>query len=251
VTTRISGATAPLPVDHPHLQAARLRLRRSEWAWSALCFALAALALVVSLRSGGQPISVIAGTPWLATALLLASSTQPALLALLAAQLAFSLALLLPGATAVFGPDPVATVFGATGVEVILTGVIRVVLAVTAWSQFSFYRMLYGTAGASGLEHGLPAIPEVVPNRSDAFARAALALGAIAILGVMASFAFSRSGLGAPVLAAGHSLAIYAMGLGLGAAFSPTTRRGLALIGTALGGLAFLGAVAASRFLVA
>jgi hypothetical protein len=238
-------------VDHPHLQAARLRLRRSEWAWSALCFALAALALVISFRPGGHPISAIAGAPWLATALLLAFSAQPALLALLAAQLAFSLALLLPGATAIFGPDPVATIFGATGVEAVFTGVIRVVLAVTAWSQFSFYRMLYGTAAASGLERGLPPIPEVVPNRSDAFARAALSLGAIAVVGVTASFAFSRSGLGAPALAAGHSLAIYAIGLGLGAAFSPTTRRGSALAGTALGGLAFLGAVAASRFLVA
>ena len=251
MTNRASGEPPPLPVDHPQLQAARLRLRRTQWAWSALSFALAALSLVASLRLGFHPQLAIAGAPWLVTAFLLASSTQPALLGLVAAQLVFSLTLLLPGAAAAFGPDPVATVFGVTGIEAVFTGVIRVVLAITAWSQFFFYRMLYGTAAASGLDRRLPSVPEVVPNRSDTFASAGRALGALAVLAVLAALVFSQTGLALPALAAGHAMAIYAMGLGIGAAFSPTTRRGAALTGMALGGVAFLAAVAAGRFLVA
>jgi hypothetical protein len=193
---------------------------------------------------------VIAGIPWLLTALLLALSVQPALLALVAAQLAFSAALLIPSAAAAFGPDPVALTFGATGVEAVLSAFIRAILAVTAWSQFLFYRMLYGTATASGLDSSLPPVPEVVPNRSDSFAAGARALGGAALVTVLAALALMRSDVGLPALGVGHGMAVYAIGLGVGAAFSPTTRRAAALTGIALGSLAFLAAAAAGRFLL-
>jgi len=241
----------PLPLDHPQLQAARARLRRSRWAWSILAFALGALSLGASIRMGGQLQSAVAGLPWLLTALLLAFSSQPALLALVAAQLVFGLTLLLPGAAEAFGADPVTLTFGATGVEAALFALIRGALAVTAWSQFLFYRMLYGTAMASGLDPRLPAVPEVELNRSDTFAVAGRALGGTALIVVLAALPLRGTGLELPALAAGHAMAIYAIGLGLGAAFSPTTRRPAALAGIALASLGFLASVAAGRFLVA
>lgn len=241
---------APLPTDHPHLSAARLRLRRTQWAWAALCAAVGGLSLIVALRLGGQTPLIIAAVPWLTSGALLAFSSQPAALALVAAQFALSLVLLLPGAAAAFGPDPVAAVFGASGVEAALIGLIRAVLAVTAWSQFHFYRILYGTASSSGLDPRLPAIPEVVPNRSNAFGSASRTLGAVALLIALAAFGLAGNDLGLYALGAGHATSVLAIGLGLGAAFSPTTQRTSALTGIALGGAAFLAAVAAGRFLI-
>jgi hypothetical protein len=198
---------------------------------------------------GGQAQLAAAAIPWLVTAALLAASAQPALLALLAAQLAFSLILLLPGAADAFGADPVTLTFGATGVEAILFALVRGGLALTAWSQFLFYRMLYGTAMASGLDPRLPAVPEVVPNRSDTFAVAGRAMGALSLLVVLASLSLRGPGAALPVLTVGHATAVYAIGLGVGSAFSPTGRRAAALTGVILGSLAFLGSVAAGRFL--
>jgi hypothetical protein len=208
------------------------------------------LCLIVALRLGGPSQWILAAVPWLTSGALLAFGSQPAALALVAAQFALSLILLLPGAAAAFGPDPVAAVFGATGVEAALIGLIRAALGVTAWSQFHFYRILYGTASSSGLDPRLPAIPEVVPNRSDSFAAASRALGALALLVALAAFGLAGNALGLYALGAGHAVSVLAIGLGLGAAFSPTTKRPSALTGIALGGLAFLAAVVAGRFLV-
>jgi hypothetical protein len=240
----------PLPTDHPHLRAARQRLRRTQWTWAILCTTVGGLSLIVALRLGGEIQLIIAAVPWLASGALLGFGSQPAALALVAAQFALSLVLLLPGAAAAFGADPVAAVFGATGVEAAFIGLIRAVLAVTAWSQFHFYRILYGTASSSGLDPRLPAIPEVVPNRSNSFAAASRALGALALLAALSAFGLAGNDLGLYALGAGHAMSVLAMGLGLGAAFSPTTQRPSALTGIALGGLAFLAAVAAGRFLI-
>jgi hypothetical protein len=211
---------------------------------------VAALSLAAAIRLGGQAQLAVAAVPWVVTGGLLALSAQPAALALVSTQLALSLTALLPGAAAAFGPDPLATVFGATGVEAVLIGLIRAVLAVTAWSQFHFYRILYGTASSSGLDPRLPAVPEVVPNRSDAFASASRVLGGSALIVALAALALSGSDASLVALGSAHGMSVLAIGMGLGAAFSPTSRRPSALTGIALGGAAFLAAVAASRFLI-
>ena len=152
-----------LEADNPNLQAAARRLRRVQWTWAALFLAMGVMTLIEAFRSGTQAGQLIVGTAWFLGALLLAVAAQPALLAMVAVTLVLTLILLLP-AGGPLGPDPLAAVLGSSPVEAWASAVVRVILALTAWNQFLFYRMLYGTASAAGLGPDLPAIPEVVPN---------------------------------------------------------------------------------------
>lgn len=225
------------PAD-PNLQAAVGRLRRTQWAWAALLAALAALALA-SAPSGVHPLSAL---PWAAAAVLLALGPQPALLALVALLWALSLAALTPAARAALGPDPLGLIFGGGGIELVALAGVRLLLAVAAWNQFLFYRMLYGTAQASGLDPALPIVPEVVRNRSDSLALASMALGGLGLLSAWVGAAMLPASASAGARALGAGAAAFALGLGMGAAFSPTRRRGAALAGAGLGALAFLSA---------
>ncbi len=232
--------------DNPNLQAASTRLRRIQWTWAALFLAMAVLTVGAGTAGGALTGRIVLGAAWLAGGVLLAAAPQPALLALVAVAWALSLVFLLPGGGAL-GSDPLEAILGSSPVEASAAAVVRVLLALTAWNQFLFYRMLYGTATASGLETGLPAIPEVVPNRADALALAGRFCGLAGLMAAWAAIPLGDLPVASPVLKLGWALAVFGMGLGIGAAFSPTSRRAAALTGVGAGALAFLSALLAAR----
>lgn len=235
-----------LTADSPNLQLAATRLRRIQWTWAALFLAIAGLTIAQALRGEAPLGAIVLGIAWLVGAALLAAVAQPALLALVAVAWALSLVFLVPGGAAL-GSDPLRGLLGGSTMEGWATAVARVILAITAWNQFLFYRMLYGTSGASGLDGTLPVIPEVVPNRTDALASWARVCGLIALLAAWAAVPLGEMDLASAALALAWALAVFGIGLGLGAAFSPTNRRGAALTGVGAGALAFLSALLAAQ----
>lgn len=236
----------PLSSDHPNLQLAVRRHRRIQWIWAALFAGMAVLAYFTV--GAANPWSIL---PWAAAAALLMAWDQPVLLALAAVLMGLSLVTLFPGMAQVFGGDPVAEVFPTGAIEIIGQTVVRLVLAVTAWNQFMLYRMLYGTERGSGLAADQPPIPELVRNETD---RASVLAAALAALALLASLAATLPAIGVLRQGSaqiGFALSLLTIGLGLGTAFSPTDRRGLALLATGGGMVAFLVALAAGRLLAA
>lgn len=236
----------PLPADHPNLKLAATRLQRIQWVWASLFAGMAVLSWMSI--GGAYPLAAL---PWLLGAALLATLLQPALLALVALQWALSLGALIPGLAVAFGPDPISQVFSGGTIETVGRAAVRVVMAVVAWNQFIFYRMLYGTSGTVGLPEDLRPIPEVVDNRSNAFATASAITGGASVLLSVASLSLSTSTVGHMLVQLAYHGAVFAVGLGLGAAFSPTSLRRRALLGVGLGILAFLGSLAAGRLVLA
>lgn len=233
----------PLSSDDPNLRQAALRMRRTLWIWAALA---AGMGILSAAPAGGGTLVPAVG--WLAAAALLAVLPQPALLALNAAIWALSLLAWIPGVGAALGTDPLAVLLQPGTFESLGLAVVRLLLAATAWNQFLFYRMLYGTGRAAGLDASLPPIPEVVRNLSDRLAKAALALGAAALAVASVSWAVTLP-LRPTGVRAGVVLASFALGLGLGAAFSPTQRRAAALLGVGMAGIAIVVALAAGTTL--
>ncbi len=235
--------TTELTSEHPNLRHAATRLRRTLWIWAALA---AGMGLITAAPAGGAELVPAIG--WLAAAALMALFAQPVLLALTAVQWALSLVAWIPGVARVAGGDALTTLLQPGAFESAGLAIVRVLLAITAWNQFLFYRMLYGTGRAAGLDPNLPPIPEVVANRTDAWALASRLLGGVALVAALAAL-----GLSTPsrliVIQAGLLLASLALGLGLGAAFSPTTRRGAALLAAGFGGVGFVLALAAGAAL--
>lgn len=205
---------------------------------------MAALAYVTVGSS--NPWSIL---PWAATAVALAAWDQPVLLAQAAVLWALSLVTLFPNLAKVFGGDPVAEVFPPGAIEIIGQSVVRLVLAITTWNQFMLYRMLYGTARGLGLPAGQPAIPEVIPNQTNRTAAIAATLAGLALIASIAATVPAVDALRQGAAQAGFAFSLLAIGLGLGTAFSPTDRRGLALFGAGGGMVAFLIALAAGRLL--
>lgn len=234
-----------LSADHPNLKLAATRLQRLQWIWAALFSGMAVLAWFTV----GE-VYPLTALPWLAAALLLAVMLQPALLALVALLWALSLVALIPGMAAVFGPDPISEVFSGGAIETVGRAAVRVLLAGVAWNQFLFYRMLYGTERMVGLDSDLPDIPEVVDNRSDALAVASSVLGAAGAAATLLGSALAGVPGGHALIQLAYHSSIFALGLGLGAAFSPTSQRRWALIGALLGILTFLGSLAAGRLVL-
>ena len=219
----------PLAQQDPNLQAAVARFRRLSWTWGALCAMVGGLSLAV----GGATHAGV-GLGWIALAALLVAQSQPLLLACLAVALGFSLIFLIPGVDRVFGPDALSGLLGGGVPGILGMGLVRIVLMVTAWSQFLFYRLLYGTTRISGFDPKLPAIPELVPDRSDPAAWGARLSGFLALLLGAASVPLRDQPAFPSVLGLTYSLSVFGAGLGLGAAFSPTRRRGSALTGVGL-----------------
>lgn len=232
----------PLPVDDPHLKQAATRLQRVQWVWAGLSAAMA----VISWITLG-PVYPLAGLPWLAAALLLAVYLQPALLALVAVLWLMSLALLIPGMSRLFGPDPITSIFPSGIVVLVGRAAVRLVLGAMAWNQFLLYRMLYGTERATGLPTGARPIPEVIANRTDRLAASSLALAVVAALSLLAATAPLDPGIGRYAAQLGFACSLLGFGLALGAAFSPTDRRPRALVGLGLSLLAFIGVLAVGR----
>ncbi len=238
------SARNPSAAETANLATAVGRMQRSLWIWGGL-FAAMGLLTLTQLRTT-HPLAAV---PWLLGAALLFVVRQPALLALVSVQWGLSLVVLIPGVGAAFGRDPLLAALTPAPIEAIGLSLVRVLLAVTAWNQFAFYRMLYGTAGASGLNPNLPPIPQVIPNQTDRLAWTSRLMAFGGLVAAPAAVAARSSGLSDEVLTLGLILATYAIGLGLGAVFSPTRQRSQALAGVGLGAIGFLGALAAGAFL--
>lgn len=233
-----------IAIDDPNIEAGVIRYKRTLRVWSALA---AGMGLVSYLAIGGSyPLSAAA---WFTTAVLLLTGSQPALLALVSVQWGLSIIHLIPGVAAYLGPDPLTFLLDPGVFETTVIVVVRALLMVTSFNQFLFYRILYGTGQMSGLDEELADVPEIIRNRSDLLARISRALGAFAVLGALTAGAAASSGLSATALNLAIILGMYAVGLGVGAAFSPTTRRAASLTGIGLGALAFLMALILIRML--
>jgi hypothetical protein len=74
-------------------------------------------------------------------------------------------------------------------------------------------------------------------------------LGFLGLMAAVVAIPLSGAMVRANLLAAAYSGAVFAVGLGLGAAFVPTHRRGMALTGVALGCLSLLAALLVGRAL--
>lgn len=232
----------PLSVDDPHLKQAGARLQRIQWVWAGLLAAMAVLSWIT--LGTAYPLAAL---PWLAGALLLAVYLQPALLALVAVLWLMSLALLIPGMSRLFGPDPIALVFPSGAIVTFGRAAVRLVLGAMAWNQFLLFRMLYGTERGTGLPPEARPIPEVVANRTNQLATSSLALGVIGALATLSATAPIDPGAARYALQLAFACSLLGFGLALGVSFSPTDRRATALAGLGLGVLAFLGALAVGR----
>jgi len=232
------GATHLTP-EHPNLRQAAGRLRRTMWVWAALAAGMGVLTAFPAI--GG---SLVQALGWFAAAALMALFVQPVLLALAAVQWALSLVSWIPGVPHIIGGDPMTALLNPGAFESFGLALVRVLLAITAWNQFLFYRMLYGTGRSAGLDSSLPPIPEVVTNRTDTWALAARALGVLGLAAALLALPLTSP---ARLLAiqAGLVLASLGIGLGMGTAFSPTGRRGAALFGVGAAVAAFVLALAA------
>jgi hypothetical protein len=233
-----------IPSDHPNLKKAAGRLRRIVRIW-ALCFGAYGVFSLTWL----PPSEGMAAVPWLAAGVWLALSEQPALLALAASLWGISMTVFIPGVDALLGADALATALGAGSVELVALILARVLLGITAWNQFLFYRMLYGTSRAAGLEPSQQPIPEVIPNRTNRIASLARLLGSLALIAALVGVPLYPTGLARFSFQLGYGLMIFGFGLGLGAAFSPTDRRSAALAGVGLSIVAFMMVLTAGRLL--
>jgi len=236
--------SASPPIDNPNLLLAVGRLRRMQWVWAVLFAGLGGLALAST--GIGQPFLPMT---WITIAALLVAGPQPITLSLAAVAWGFSLIFLVPGIPRTLGADPITLLLGGGPVEVIALAVVRLVLLITAWNQFLLYRPLYGTRQAAGLDPDLPPIPSVVANPSDRVAVWARWLGFLGLMAAVIAVPLSGAIVRANLLAAAYSGAVFAVGLGLGAAFVPTYRRGMALTGVGLGCLSLLAALLVGRAL--
>ena len=229
----------PPSPEHPNLVRAATRLRRIQLAWAAL-FAGAGLLSLIAQRD-------VAPVLWLIGAVLLVADSQPALLAMVSVGWGLTLLGVSPELNRVIALDPVGALFSAGWAESLSLGFVRLILAIMAWNQFLFYRMLYGTRSMSGPTEELPAIPEVIPNRTGRLTAYAWAAWVAGGLGLILSSSIEAQPMLRLTQTAALGFAALSIGLGVGVAFSPTTRRGTALSAVVMGGFVFLASVATLR----
>lgn len=224
-----------LSPDHPNLIQAVMRLKRILRAWAALLLLMGLFNAALLWRT--YPLSSL---PWIAAAIAIIIGHQPASLALIAVLWGLSGISLIPNVSTLIGPDPISHLLQLSTIEGIALGVVRVLLLIMAWNQFMFYRMLYGTEGISSLPGDLPAIPEMVPNRTGQLARAAQVIGIIGLVAVWGSVIIDSYAFSINLLTASFAASILAIGLGVGVSFSPTSHRKYALSAVGIGLVVFL-----------
>ncbi len=188
---------------------------------------------------------------WLAIAALLVGRPQPVVLGLVAVAWGFSMVFLIPGIQLVLGGDPLALLLSGSWVETLAQAIVRVLLLITAWNQFLFYRLLYGTQAATGLDPTLEPIPEVLPNPSARASLASRGIGFIGIMSALMAVPLYGSGAGSLLLGLNYGCSVFATGLGLGSAFVPNQHRGIALAGVLLGCLGLIAGLIVGRALYA
>lgn len=190
----------------------------------------------------------VGGLPFIAVGVVCLLWGDPALLA--AAAVLFALAIIptVNPALTLLGPEPIVQMTGLGGWELIIVVGIKAILAFTSIQQFFFFRLLYGTERMTSDEPDLALIPPMVPNRSDRLARWARSAGIVAgVCGLIALGALwiDPSALGTRITAElAGALGAVALGLGLGAAFSPTDERPAALLGMGVGLAGYVAAAA-------
>jgi hypothetical protein len=228
-----------LSPSDPHLQTAVKRLKRVLQAWGLLLLGLGLLTQWAA--AGAHPM---AGVPLLVVGLLALLRAEPALLAAVAAVVAFSIIPTINPRLTLLGPDPIRTLIEPGWLESAALVLGKALVTLTAANQFFLYRLLYGTERASTEDPSLPLIPPVVANGTNALARWARLVGALAAgLAALAvvSVPMDPTEVITRLLAeVAGGLAVLAAGLGLGAAFAPTDERRAALAGVGLSLVAYL-----------
>jgi hypothetical protein len=218
------------------------RLRRTLIIW-ALIYTGIALLSFFALRQN-YPLAFL---PWFIGAVLFVTRVEPIYLSLVAVQWGISLITLIPGVSYFIGPDPLSFIFDSGFLEILVLIGVRLVFIFTSFNQFLFYRLLYGSEKMTGASDDLPDIPEVIPNRSNRFAALSRILGLGGMFIAIAALSILRGDLVDPAISLAIYTGTYAIGFGLGAAFSPTDRRSVALSGVGFGSLAILMALIISR----
>lgn len=225
-----------------HLSEAVQRLNRTQKTTGGILIAYGLITQVVGLT--GASLHPVGGLPFIAIGFFCLVWGDPALLAAAAVLFAFSILPSAAPALSLLGPDPLVQLTGMVGLELLISMGVKGVLAFTAIQQFLLFRLLYGTEQATSDDTDLAIIPPMVPNRSDRLARWArsAALIAVACAGAALGFLlFSPGALSTRIAAElAGALASVAIGLGLGAAFSPTQARPAALLGLGVGLLSYL-----------
>jgi len=231
-----------LSPNDPNLVKSVQRLRRSQQLWGALLIALGILTELAA--TSDHPV---AGLPFVAVGLLAFRWAEPALLAAVAVLAAFSIVPTINPSFTILGPDPVAAIANFSWLELGAVVVGKGLIVLTAANQFFLYRFLYGTERATADEPDLDIIPPMVPNRTDGLARSARLIALVgagsAGLGLLLSFVDPAAFLPQILAEFGGSLAVVAIGFGLGCAFSPTNERRAALLGMQAGLLSYAVAV--------
>jgi hypothetical protein len=233
-----------LSTKEPNLVEAVQRLKRIQQIWGGL---LLALGLLTELAAAGD--HPVAGLGLMAVGLFALVWGEPALLATVATVVAFSIVPTINPRVTIVGPDPLRIFATLSVIELVALVVGKGLIVLTAANQFLVYRFLYGTERATSDDPDQPIIPAMLPNRTDGLARSArwisligLAFGLGSLLFV---FAVPPAFLTQILAEMGGSLAVVAIGLGLGCAFSPTDERTAALAAVVLGLVAY-GAAAAT-----
>jgi hypothetical protein len=223
-----------LSVKDPNLIAAVARLQRTQQLWGALMIGLG-----IVTEFAATSAHPIAGLAFIAVGLLAFRWAEPALLATIATVVAFSIVPTINPRLTVLGPDPLRQIADLSLIELVALVVGKGLIVLTTANQFFVYRFLYGTARASTEDPSLALIPAMVPNRTNGLARSARWMGLISVVLALVAAGFSAvspEAFQSQVLAeAGGTLAVMAIGLGLGCAFSPTDERLPALASLVLG----------------
>lgn len=231
-----------LSKNDPSLIASVGRLRRVGQVWGVLLILLGVVTEFAA--TSNHPV---AGLPFVAVGLLTLLWREPALLAAIAVLMAFSIVPGINPRMTVLGPDPVTVLGSLSLLEQIALAAGKALIVITATNQFLLYRFLYGTERASG-DPDMDIIPAMVPNRTDGLARAGRLIGVtgvvLGVVGLVLSFVDPTAYLPQIVAEMAGSLGVMAVGVGFGAAFSPTNERPAALLamGTGLVGYALCAA---------
>jgi hypothetical protein len=228
-----------LSPEAPSLRLAVGWLRRTLWVWAAMFAALAGLQWF-ALQRAPDPVALIDAIGLMLVALVIALDAQPVYLALVAVVWGTSLVRLVPGVAAVFGPDVLVALVGDSWLEQLAAAIVRLLLLVTAWNQFMLYRLLYGTAQFRDADPEAPILPEVVANRAPRLANAGRWMAAAALALALGAIPLADPIARALALNAALVLATIALGLGVGAAFSPLPRRAPALQAAVIAAAAYL-----------
>jgi len=230
-----------LSKDDPNLLKAVTRLTRGQMLWGWLFIGLG---LFTQLAAGtAHPVS---GLPLIAIGVACLRWSDPALIATVAVLMALSILPSLNPRATILGPEPLYRVMDLGLVERGALVFAKLILVYTALQQFLVLRFLYGTEMATSDDPDLPLIPAMIPNNTNRLARWSRILAfagivftiialLLAIFAPAASFARTLAELGG-------SLGAVALGLGLGAAFSPTDEREAALWAIALGAVSYIAA---------